>query len=295
MTSRRAKGAEEQSQRPASAQDVIDRRNTKFWDELCGTGLARRLGVATRDKDGLRRFDEGFLGMYPYLESYVPSRLGGQRVLEIGLGYGTLSQMLIERGAEYFGLDIAPGPVAMVSERMRLLGLDPEGHVLAGSVLAMPFDDNSFDRIWTIGCLHHTGNIQQSVEEIYRVLRPGGLAVVMLYNSHGYRHAVRIPAMGARLVLDRLRHRHRSQKASFSEQVRRIYDSNKKGKAAPHTDFTSPRQARRMFRRFDSVKIEKQNFDTLVWFGGRRVITRERLLGNIAHVLGLDLYITARK
>ena len=67
----------------------------------------------------------------------------GEKVLEIGLGYGTLSQYLAECGAIYSGLDIAADPVGMVNHRLALL--DTEGGAQVGSALDIPHTDDSFD------------------------------------------------------------------------------------------------------------------------------------------------------
>jgi hypothetical protein len=68
------------------------------------------------------------------------------------------------------------------------------------------------------------------------------------------------------------------------------------GDAAPHTDFVSRADVRRhLFKRFSSVRIDVQNFDGYVLFRGRIVIARENLLGNIARILGTDLYIVGTK
>ena len=46
----------------------------------------------------------------------------------------------------------------------------------------MAFPDNSFDFIWSWGVIHHSANTEQVIREIHRVLRPGGLAVTMVYH-----------------------------------------------------------------------------------------------------------------
>jgi SAM-dependent methyltransferase len=270
----------------AVSQQAIDRRNAEFWDELCGSGLARQLGVTDASPESLRRFDEGYLSLYPYLHDYIPKRrFNGKKVLEIGLGYGTLGQLLASRGADYYGVDIAPGPVAMMEERLRRMGKDLNGRVLQASALELPFAEGMFDYVYTIGCLHHTGDIPASVSEVHRVLRPSGIAVVMLYNAHSFRQVVHVSRMRRRLR-DRRTH---------EQRVRALYDTNEAGEAAPHTDYVSRRDARRLFRRFSKVKIDSRNFDSLVFLPGRYVLLRERLLGNLDRLLGLDLYVTAVK
>jgi SAM-dependent methyltransferase len=261
------------------SQELLDESNAAFWDTLCGSSLARSVGITGREPDDLRRFDEVYLARYPYLQRYVPQDLSGRKVLEIGLGYGTLGQLLAERGADYHGADIAAEPVAMMRKRLEWLG-KPVDNVRQASVLDLPWSDATFDDVYTIGCLHHTGDLPGSVREVDRVLRPGGRAVVMLYNRHSLRQ-----------VAFRIRNRLRGLSATESEEaMRRMYDAGAEGEAAPHTDFVSRREARSLFTGFSRVRIDVQNFD-----GFRFGIKREWFLNNLARVIGLDLYITADK
>src|SRR5262249_43655732 len=52
-------------------QSDTDARNAVFWNELCGSALARSLGITDSTAEGLRRFDEAYMAMYPYLSRYV--------------------------------------------------------------------------------------------------------------------------------------------------------------------------------------------------------------------------------
>lgn len=256
----------------SATQGAIDAGNTRFWDELCGSALASQLGIEDASADSLRRFDAAYLELYPYLEAYLDGDLTGRSVLEVGLGYGTLSGQLAERGAELHGLDIATGPVEMVRHRLRLQGRPADERIVQGSALDMPFADASFDRVYSIGCLHHTGDLPRAVAEVRRVLRPGGRAVVMLYNRHSFRF----------LVQNRLRRR-------SADELRGDYDSNAAGEAAPHTDYVTARQARELFGAFSRVRVDRRNFDNLPY------IPRRRLLGTVDRLLGLDLYIVAER
>jgi SAM-dependent methyltransferase len=267
----------------ASDQAQIDRQNAAFWDELCGTTLAQQLGITGESPEALERFDAAYLGEYPYLEGYLPeSAAADERLLEIGLGYGTVSQVLASRGFDYQGLDIAPGPVEMVRHRLRMLGVsDPEERVQVGSVLEAPYPDESFDHVVTIGCLHHTGDIPQSVATVHRILRPGGRAVVMLYNEHSYR---RLRAALSRRL---------GRGGPDEEEMRASYDHDSEGTAAPATDYTSVREAKRLFQGFSKVAVRKENFEYMMF--RLRPVSREFLLGWPARLAGLDLYVTAVK
>lgn len=257
-------------------QETVNERNSHFWDELCGTGLARSLRISDVSAESLARFDAAYLEMYPYLAGYMPKeRVAGSKVLEIGLGYGTLVAELQRRGAVYYGVDIARGPVEMARHRLELAQEKPEDRVVQGSALELPHSDNSFDCVYSIGCLHHTGDLPRAIAEVHRVLRPGGTAVVMLYNRFSLRRlrAVYLPRLW----------RHEPS----GERVRRAYDANMAGQAAPHTDYVGRRQVRGLFAAFQLVSVESRNFDDLP------PIPRARLLGNVDRVLGTDLYVTA--
>lgn len=253
------------------SQQAIDKSNAEFWDTLCGWSLAQSAGITGERDDDLARFDALYFGFYPYLGRYLDEPLRGKKVLEVGLGFGTLGQAIASRGADYYGVDIAPGPVSMMRRRLDLLGLSPD-HVRQASVLELPFEDGTFDYVYSIGCLHHTGNLARSVDEVRRVLVPGGRAVVMLYNRHSLRR-----------IRQRLR-----QGTDGEERIRAMYDADQEGAPAPHTDFVSKRDIKRLFAEFRRMRVDVQNFDDMP-FG----VKREWLLGNVARVLGLDLYIVA--
>jgi len=274
---------------------TLNRENAEFWNELCGTGLARSLGITEPSPESLRRFDEAYLRFYPYLGQYVfVQDLQGQRVLEIGMGYGTLGQLLASQGCRYYGLDIAMNPVAMMRYRLSLLGLEDGDQVQVGSALDIPYQGATFDYVYSIGCLHHTGDLGRGIAEVHRVLKDRGKAIIMLYNGHSFRRLVYLPLLRLRNLI-RGRFRSHDGTADRSRWMRAFYDKNAKGEAAPHTDYVSRAEVRRLFQAYRTVRVESQNCDPLVLPGGLVVVSREKLLNNLARVAGLDLYITAVK
>jgi SAM-dependent methyltransferase len=270
---------------------VMTAANRRFWNELCGTALARSLGIADHSADALGRFDEAYLAFYPFLTRHVPvTSFTGLRVLEIGLGYGTLGQRIAQSGAAYTGLDVAAGPVAMMRHRLGLLGL--AGSAVQGSMLAAPFADASFDRVVSIGCFHHTGDTQRCLDETWRLLRPGGVAHVMLYNRYSARRWQRWPAT---TLAEWLQEAARGRvDATVPAAQRLAYDSDGSGAAAPETEFFSTRQLERMLRRFHRVDLAKENVGDLR-IGGRVLVPRRFLLGNLGRCAGQDIYIRAEK
>ena len=271
----------------------IDRENANFWNELCGTGLAKSLGITEINPDSLAHFDQAYLNIYPYLSQYVLNEnLQNRQVLEIGLGYGTLGQVIASCDCDYFGLDIAENPVEMMRYRLSLMNKNPD-QVKVGSALDIPYENETFDYVYSIGCLHHTGDLAKSIQEVYRVLLPGGKAIIMLYNRNSFRQMIHIPLARLKSILSPSKEGKTYH--NFAEFVRSLYDPNSQGEAAPYTDYVSKKQVYQMFKDFSEIKIDVQNFDTYVLGKGKIIIYREKLLNNLARIMGLDLYIVAIK
>jgi SAM-dependent methyltransferase len=270
---------------PLSVPSALDRANAQFWDELCGTTLAQQIGIRDHSAESLRRFDRAYLDFYPYLLRRVPvEALRGKRVLEVGLGYGTLGQRIAEAGASYCGLDVAAGPVRMMNERLRMAGL--AGEARQGSMLDCPFADESFDCVVSIGCFHHTGDAQRCIDQSWRVLKPGGSAYLMVYNRFSYRQWLGWPLQTLCALA--------APAGPASESQRAAYDANAAGAAAPETEFFSSKTLRRMLGRFSRATVAKENCEDLR-IRGRLVVSRDRLLSLVGPLAGLDLYVEAVK
>lgn len=99
--------------------------------------------------------------------------LTGARVLEFGCGNGYEAWMLSQRfDADATGIDIASRSTwpALTGERTRF--------VMADLAVDRPFPADHFDRIVSFSCFEHVAHPHASLAELFRILRPGGLAVV---------------------------------------------------------------------------------------------------------------------
>ncbi len=101
---------------------------------------------------------------------------GGQRVLEVGFGSGVTLLNLNQMYEEIHGLDLNAS-VEQVSELFSKKNI--QTHLLNGSVLSMPYDDNFFDTVLLISTLEHLkpSEQQRAFGEIKRVLKPGGQVI----------------------------------------------------------------------------------------------------------------------
>lgn len=267
-------------------QKELNLKNAEFWDELCGTAFAKVLGINEINPENLKQFDEEYLKFYPYINDYIELfNLKEKKILEVGLGYGTLGQILATEG-NYYGIDISEGPVRMMKYRLENNGIGNPENIQIGSALNLPFTEQSFDFVYSIGCLHHTGNIELAIEEIWRVLKKGGYTIIMLYNRNSFRQLFDIPLAKIESAL--------RGKVLQEAYANSLYDQNSSGEAAPFIEFVSKKDVKRFFKKFSEAHIDKRNFSNYELFGMLK-IDRRIFLNNIGRILGLDLYIIAKK
>jgi ubiquinone/menaquinone biosynthesis C-methylase UbiE/VanZ family protein len=103
------------------------------------------------------------------LEAGAPQ---ASKVLDIGCGTGEMARELTRRGYEVWGSDIAEPMVRYARERYGA------GRFHAGDLEYLPFRDNTFDAVVCLGVVEYLDTDERSLREIWRVLRPGGRAVI---------------------------------------------------------------------------------------------------------------------
>jgi len=220
----------------------IKDRNLDFWTQNV-PGLddnPREISAEFFRKAMANRY-----GHESYLEGFFAKVLEPEIVsLEIGCGLGMDLATFSMRGAQATGLDYSPE-----NARLSLLGLrslNLKGRAISGDGESLPFPDCSFDLVWSWGVLHHTPNTAKAIDEVFRVLRPGGKAVVMLYHK-GYQYIYMVLAY--LLGLKWLRQ-------PLQDFLSKRYDN------APLSQFFSREELRQIFSKFEQVKID------VVPFGG---------------------------
>jgi len=109
-----------------------------------------------------------------------PSILAGKNVLEIGPGAGGHSALFARHGACVTAIDITHSRAEATAAKFRLLGAE-NCIAMQGDAESLPFDDGAFDIVYSNGVLHHTNDTGKAIDEAFRVLKPGGRAVIMLY------------------------------------------------------------------------------------------------------------------
>ncbi len=151
-----------------------------FWNAAsCGENLY----LTDADRAGYDLHAKARYRLEPYiLEFMEPQRWAGKQVLEIGVGMGADHQVLAEAGAIMSGVDLTERAIEHTARRFALLGLQSD--LRAGDAENLPFADMSFDAVYSYGVIHHSPDTKRAAAEIMRVLRPGGVFKVMIYNRY---------------------------------------------------------------------------------------------------------------
>lgn len=108
------------------------------------------------------------------IESLIPTeQIRGSDVLDAGCGAGDFSAALAQIGARAVGgMDISPGSLRLAQAKT------PSATFALGSLTELPYRTASYDVIWSWGVLHYVPDTQSALQEIARVLRPGGVALI---------------------------------------------------------------------------------------------------------------------
>jgi SAM-dependent methyltransferase len=256
----------------SEANAQLKERVRAFWQEHpCGTKFSDA-------SPGSRRFYELVEEHRYQKEWHIPaaadfSSARGKKVLEIGCGLGTDGAQFALAGADYTGIDLTDAAVDLARRRFDLFNLP--GTFRTADAENLDFPDESFDVVYSHGVLHHTPDTVRAVQEIHRVLRPGGRAVVMLYHRDSYNYRINISLLrragvhllrwnsGVKFVhlltgepedsLHEHARRLRAERAYLDSEE--FLSQNTDGAGNPLARVYSRREARELFKYFSQVEL----------------------------------------
>lgn len=256
-----------------------------FWDSNpCGHETCS-------SKDRL----EYFLGIEKFRYETIPfikkigrfEEFSGKDVLEIGCGLGTDGAQFAKNGALYYGVDLTSTALKMAQENFFVRGL--AGEFFKVNAEGLPFASATLDHIYSLGVIHHTVDPAAIVNEMWRVIKPGGTFTVMLYNRTSINYYIEImflrkigrellrPRWAPRLLSAILRlplnkfERHRQYVLRNPHPTKAEWISmNTDGPDCPIARVYSRREVLTLFNRFKEVHTEVHFFDRSHWpFIGR--------------------------
>ena len=162
---------------------MIDKKSIiKFWNtSSCGEIYADKEEnlLESYRIQAQKRYE-----LEPYLLEFGNFQEGHNKVcLEIGVGMGADHVKISEVGPyQLIGIDFSERAISHTKKRLELAGLKSQLQVEDAESLS--FLNNEFDWIYSWGVIHHSPNTEKAVSEIFRVLKPGGLAKVMIYHKY---------------------------------------------------------------------------------------------------------------
>jgi ubiquinone/menaquinone biosynthesis C-methylase UbiE len=208
-----------------------------FWNEKScgevyakGSGIREQLAEQAAERYRLEPIIFEFAGF---------ARGAGKDVLEIGVGMGADHlEWAKAKPRTLAGIDLTPRAIGFTSERLAAYGFHSD--LRTADAEQLPFGDAQFDVVYSYGVLHHSPDTTQAIREVERVLRPGGVAIVMIYHSPsvvGWMLWVRYGVLRAKPA--------RSMKDIYAEHLE-----------SPGTKAFSVREAEAMFTGFSQVTCE---------------------------------------
>jgi len=154
----------------------------KFYRNLLSGACENYIWGKKKRFDPIRVFNSPSINKYFTLkvEKHISSN---HKVLDLGCGNGVFLMILAPMCEELVGIDISVDMLNDCSKTIERLGIDNVKLVNATSE-KIPFPDNEFDIICLVDVIHHIEQLQESILEIYRVLKPGGKLLVFEPNKY---------------------------------------------------------------------------------------------------------------
>ena len=235
-------------------------------------------------------FDSVERNRYHEYAPWMPSAMGfnqfeGKRLLEVGCGMGTDLLQFARGGAQVTGVDLTPRSIETSRKHLQLYG--KAGDFAITDVETLPFADESFDVVYSNGVLHHTPDTAGAVREIHRVLRPGGLARVMLYHRNSWNYWFDVVARHGVLHGELLR-------GHSPQQIMSKYAEYNEGGGRPLVKVYSRRQARKLFSTFREIEVQVEQLIRPEFFFLGPLIP-ERAFRVLRRTIGWNVIISARK
>jgi len=117
-------------------------------------------------------------------EFLIPRLRPGHSVLDIGCGTGPMVDFFGTHGLVYHGLDVAQGMLDSIQQQFQHKPYWHSMHLQIGSCTDLPYKQVSFDFIVAMGLLEYLDNMQPALDQIARVTKAGGIAVMTIPNRH---------------------------------------------------------------------------------------------------------------
>jgi SAM-dependent methyltransferase len=261
------------------------RAREQWGQDPCGAEYDREHKLGTREF-----FDAIEHHRYTNYAPWMPrvmefEKFRDARLLEVGCGMGTDLLQFARNGARCVGIDLTPRSVEITRHRFNLYGA--KGDFMISDGERLPFRGESFDVVYSNGVLHHTPDTAGAIREVHRVLRPGGVAKVMLYHRNSLNYWIEIVLRRGLLGAEFLRGR------SADEIMSRVIEHSDHS-ARPLVKVYSRREARDLFSQFQTVTIQVEQL-TRTELRFLSPLISDYMLNRLRKTIGWNVIVTAIK
>lgn len=203
----------------------------------------------------------------PILNRIITTLQPDGTFLEIGCGMGTDALQIAKKGIAVTAIDLTEEGVRLAKERFSLYGYCADIRVADAENL--PFGESYFDCVYSFGVLHHTPDTQRAINEIHRVLKPGGEAYIMLYNKMSLNYMAHL-------------------------LTRTSFDAGLKGERCPLEKAYTKMEALSLFNKFSTTRVTIEYLFGTGW-GKINNFFPNKLHRILGKTFGWHLMITAKK
>lgn len=214
---------------------------------------------------------------YPYIPKLVEfQKVKNQKVLEIGCGQGTDLLQFAKYGAEVYGVDLTEAAIHKTRDIFKLYGLGVKLNTINAENMSL-FDDNYFDVVYSFGVIHHTPNTEEIIEEIHRIIKPGGQTYIMIY-AKGLNYLIKLFLY------------HIIYGGFFKQDLQTTINKNTEySRNCPLTKMYSKKAARILFKKFRNISVIKLHNPLL------NSLVPVHILKAFGAIFGDNLFITGNK
>lgn len=175
-------------------QHTLTAKIAAYWDERIHDLAITTHPIGT--PGFFQQLDEYRYDKLSYLPRLVDfASFKGKKLLEVGCGAGIDLVHFARGGATVTGIDLSTTALDLARKNVEQNKLTADLIQMDGE--CMQFEDNAFDVVYAHGVLQYTSDTQKMVAEIHRVLKPGGQAIMMVYNRISWlslmRQVTRVP------------------------------------------------------------------------------------------------------
>jgi ubiquinone/menaquinone biosynthesis C-methylase UbiE len=245
------------------------RQTQKQWDgDPCGAVTVKGIAAETLEfyREARRHRYEVYAPWFRQEMRFEEWR--GKDVLEIGVGIGSDHFSFANGGALMTALDLSREHLRHTQKHLALEGLSTKA--IYGDAEESPFPDDSFDLVYSFGVLHHTPDTQKAINEVFRVLKPGGTALIGLYHRNSF-----FFWLGMILYYGILHGRLITK--GYKRLVSEIEYRSPENTAIPLVKLYSRRQVHELFRDFETLDLQTCHANN-----GRLSELLRRILGGLS-------------